>query len=120
MLHVSNMTKDTSNRSAQPSGESLPNEAEKMALWKQGLKYVDRSKVDQNEDKHWDNLIDNEILDSYFPRKEPSGGPLEDHLSRSEVGMLMEVNIKTMVEVITSRVIMGIVGGTIEDVFIVF
>lgn len=63
--------------------------------------------------------MDNEIFDSSVPHEEPSGGPNGDYMKRSDVERLMEDNIRTAVEVTTSRIVTGIVEETIEDAFTV-
>lgn len=59
------------------------------------------------------------MLDSYVPRKDPSGRPIEDYVKPSDVEILMESSMKTAVEVTTRLVVTGIGEGTIKGLFTV-
>lgn len=76
----------------------MAEEAEKMALCTQGFEGVDWREVEKHEDEDENNLIDNEMLDSYVLRQKQSGGPIKDNVTCSEVEMLMEDNIYAAVE----------------------
>lgn len=82
-------------------------------LGSQETERFDCSKVPENEQE----FIYNEILDCYLPCKEPSGNPVEDKVTHSELQNLMKDNIKAAVEFVTRCVVTGIVEDTIEDVF---
>lgn len=68
-----------------------------MALWSKFLDPVDCREADGHEDE----LINNDILDSYLPREELSEVPIRGYVTSSEVEKLMKDNIMTAVEVAT-------------------
>lgn len=80
-----------------------------MSLWSKEYERVDCRELDEHEDEHKDDLIENEILDIYVRSKESSGGPIEDYMTRSIVDELMEYNIKKAFEDPTRGINMGIV-----------
>lgn len=62
-------------------------------------------------------LIENEKFDSYVPREEPSGCPIQDYITSSKGERLMEDSMKTTAKVATRRVVTGIVEEPVEDIF---
>lgn len=69
-----------------------------MPLWRQTFRLVEGYEVDQDEEKHEKIIMANEILESFGLLEEPDDGPIEDYVTRSEEGKLMENNIKNHVE----------------------
>lgn len=65
------------------------------------IRHVFHDEVDQCEDMHEDDLVENEDLDLYVPRGEPSLSQIWCYITLSEVKKLMENNIKTAVAVAT-------------------
>lgn len=64
---------------------------------------VNWGEVDEHEDEHEDDLFDNEGLDSYVLRQEPSGGAVRNYVTRSEGENVIGDDIKTTVEVARTR-----------------
>lgn len=58
-------------------------------------------------------------MDSYVSAKEPRGGLMENYVTTTELEILKEDHIKTVVEVATRRVVTRIVGETIQDILTV-
>lgn len=59
-----------------------------MALWIQGFKHVNHWEVDEHEDQHEDELVNNEILVSCDPPEEPSVAAFWDYLILSKAEKL--------------------------------
>lgn len=108
LLHEPNSTNKTSYQTACPSWECLAEEAKVKAFWNQELQRVDRSELFQHEEEQKD-WLKNEVFQSFVLRKEPSDGPIQNYIIHSEMGKLMEDNIKTTVEVDTRSAEMGII-----------
>lgn len=47
-----------------------------MAFCNQEPERVDRGEVDEHENEHEEDIVENEILDSYVPCEEPRSGPI--------------------------------------------
>lgn len=101
LLHRRSMTSKTLYQTVRPSRESLPEEAGRTSLCTQELEHVDCGEVEDNEDKP----IDNETLENYVPREEPSSGPIGDYISRSEKEKLREHSIRASVKVSMRHVV---------------
>lgn len=117
LLHGTNMTNKTSYHTAQTLGETPLEEAKSIALWTQDFEHVDCSEVDEHGDEHKDDIINNEILDTYSPRKKPAGGPSGNNATRSAVEQLMKDPIKTYWSPYKTHH-HGIVERAIEDAFL--
>lgn len=76
-----------------------------MALGIQKFKCVSRLEVHKHGDEDKNDLIDVKVLETQVLGEEPSSGPLEDCLIRSEVAKLIEDKIKTAAEVSTRLIV---------------
>lgn len=86
-------------------------EAETMALWTAKLELTYRCDL---HEPVGDDLIENDILDTFVPHEDPGVSQHRDCMTRSEAKNLMENNIKTTFEVAMKCITTGIVGKTIE------
>lgn len=75
------MTNETSYQTMCPSQVSFAKQAETMDFWNEGFERTNQGEVNMSEDQ----LTYNEILDSYLPHEEPSGGPNGSYVTFSEV-----------------------------------
>lgn len=107
------MTKNRSYLTVHPWREAGAKETKTGALWTKEPERVESGKVD----KHGDKFINNEILDSYVPLEKTSDGPTGDYIKSSEIEMLMDDPIKTIVEDSTWGIVTGIIEETIANVF---
>lgn len=104
---------------ARPSREALCKEAKAMVLCSKETEHIDCSEVQKYEDEQKVELVDNKEMDKQALCKEPKSGPTKDFVSSLEGERLKEDNIKTAVEVCWRRIVKGILGVMIEDIFTV-
>lgn len=69
-----NMTKEKSYQTVQPLWEPTVRVPEKGGFENQECEYVDHYEAHEDRDE----IIDDEMFDSYVPRKSPSGDPVGD------------------------------------------
>lgn len=109
------MRNETSYLKAGPSKELLAKDAQSITLWPEELEGANECEANEHEEE----LVNNEILDSFVPKEERSSGSIRGYMTCSEVGKVIEDKFQAAVEVATRGIVTGIVEKTIEHGFIV-